>query len=259
MKHFIAFLALFVLNIPLSHSAAVIDIVETGGDVQATLTGNINLLAMSGFLTSIFSSWDGHQGLDGAVAFTEGLTDTYDIDVGAWTAFGTGSPSLWDASSGDAFAMRTGDNPLLGLPSGYEGGTLSATATMNSTTFVSLGFTPGTYVTTLTNGAVSDTVTINVGPTSPTAFYTVGGSVSGLTGSVTLQNNVGDDIIKTTNDGFTFTAQAEGSDYAVTVSSQPTGQTCTVTNGSGTLAGADITDVVITCVYEIIFSGSFED
>ena len=55
------------------------------------------------------------------------------------------------------------------------------------------------------------------------ATYTVGGTVSGLTGSVTLQNNGGDDIIKTTNDGFTFTAQAEGSDYAVTVSSQPTG------------------------------------
>jgi predicted transcriptional regulator len=86
----------------------------------------------------------------------------------------------------------------------------------------------------------------------PVATYSVGGTVSGLTGSVTLQNNVGDDIIKTTNDGFTFTAQAEGSDYAVTVSSQPTGQTCTVTNGSGTNITANITNVTVTCVTDVV-------
>ncbi len=86
----------------------------------------------------------------------------------------------------------------------------------------------------------------------PPTTYTVGGTVSGLTGSVTLQNNGGDDIIKTTNDGFTFTAQAEGSDYAVTVSSQPTGQTCTVTNGSGTNITANITNVTVTCVTDVV-------
>ena len=86
----------------------------------------------------------------------------------------------------------------------------------------------------------------------PPATYSVGGTVSGLTGSVTLQNNGGDDIIKTTNDGFTFPAQAEGSDYAVTVSSQPTGQTCTVTNGSGTNITADITNVTVTCVTDVV-------
>ena len=82
--------------------------------------------------------------------------------------------------------------------------------------------------------------------------FTVGGTVSGLTGSVTLQNNSSNDIIKTTNDGFTFTAQAEGSDYAVTVSSQPTGQTCTVTNGSGTNITANITNVTVTCVTDVV-------
>jgi hypothetical protein len=82
--------------------------------------------------------------------------------------------------------------------------------------------------------------------------YTVGGTVSGLTGSVTLQNNSSDDIIKTTNDGFTFTAQAEGTDYAVTVSSQPTGQTCSVTNGSGTNIAANITNVTVTCVTDVV-------
>jgi hypothetical protein len=82
--------------------------------------------------------------------------------------------------------------------------------------------------------------------------YTVGGTVSGLTGSVTLQNNSSDDIIKTTNDGFTFTAQAEGTDYVVTVSSQPSGQTCTVGNGSGTNITANITNVTVTCVTDVV-------
>jgi len=82
--------------------------------------------------------------------------------------------------------------------------------------------------------------------------YSVGGNVSGLTGSVTLQNNGGDDIIKTTNDGFTFPAQADSSVYAVTVSSQPTGQTCSVTNGSGTIAAADVADVDVACVDDVV-------
>ena len=92
----------------------------------------------------------------------------------------------------------------------------------------------------------------------PPATYSVGGTVSGLTGSVTLQNNGGDDIIKTTNDGFTFPAQADSSAYAVTVSSQPTGQTCSVTGGdnnnigSGTIAGADVTNVAVTCVTDVV-------
>jgi hypothetical protein len=86
----------------------------------------------------------------------------------------------------------------------------------------------------------------------PLATYSVGGNVSGLTGSVTLQNNGGDDIIKTTNDGFTFPAQADSSVYAVTVSSQPTGQTCTVIDGSGTISAADVADVGVTCVNDVI-------
>jgi len=86
----------------------------------------------------------------------------------------------------------------------------------------------------------------------PVATYSVGGTVSGLTGSVTLQNNVGDDIIKTTNDDFAFpTELLDLATYAVTVSSQPTGQTCSVTNGSGTIAAADVTNVAVTCVDDV--------
>ncbi|MBH1964726.1 MAG: hypothetical protein I8H77_10350 [Comamonadaceae bacterium] len=80
------------------------------------------------------------------------------------------------------------------------------------------------------------------------ATFTVGGSVSGLTGSMVLQNNMGDDLSVTSNGGFTFlSALAAGSAYAVTVKSQPAGQSCTVSNGSGTVASANVGAVEVTC------------
>jgi len=82
--------------------------------------------------------------------------------------------------------------------------------------------------------------------------YTVGGTVSGLaTGnSVVLQNNGGGDLTVNADGGFTFaTALADGSAYSVTVLTDPAmpNQMCTVTNGSGTLNGANVTNVSVNC------------
>ena len=90
----------------------------------------------------------------------------------------------------------------------------------------------------------------------------VGGNISGLTSvGLILQNNGGDDLPISVNGSFTFaTALADGTGYAVTVKTQPTGpiQRCSITNGSGILAGSDVTDVSVTCVDEIMFSNGFE-
>ncbi|MBS0452048.1 MAG: beta-propeller fold lactonase family protein [Proteobacteria bacterium] len=80
--------------------------------------------------------------------------------------------------------------------------------------------------------------------------FTVGGTVTGLTGSgLLLQNNGGDDQgIGATETRFTFGAQlASGSDYAVTVKAQPSGQTCTVNDGSGKVGSVAIGNVKIVC------------
>jgi hypothetical protein len=62
------------------------------------------------------------------------------------------------------------------------------------------------------------------------ATYTVGGTVSGLTGSgLVLRNNGGDALPVSASGMFTFaTKVANGAAYAVTVSTQPTNpaQTC---------------------------------
>ena len=78
--------------------------------------------------------------------------------------------------------------------------------------------------------------------------YTIGGNVSGLNGTVTLSNNANDTKVLSVNGAFTFpTALASGA-YSVTVSTQPAGQTCSVTNGSGVITGAPVTNVLISCV-----------
>jgi len=82
-------------------------------------------------------------------------------------------------------------------------------------------------------------------PVSTTA--TVGGTVSGLTGTVVLQNNGGDDLSISANGTFTFhTPVNKQSNYAVTIHQQPLGPTCQVANGSGT-ATADVANVTVTC------------
>lgn len=78
--------------------------------------------------------------------------------------------------------------------------------------------------------------------------YTVGGTVTGLSGTLVLQNNGGDDRTVTASGAFTFPAAlADGSTYSVTVKTQPTGQTCTVTNGTGTISGSNVTNVAVAC------------
>lgn len=83
-----------------------------------------------------------------------------------------------------------------------------------------------------------------------TETYMVGGNLSNLSGTLELANN--DDPLTVTDNGtFTFTASlADGASYFVRIAVQPTGQVCTINNGSnvGTIAGADVTDIDISCV-----------
>ena len=81
--------------------------------------------------------------------------------------------------------------------------------------------------------------------------YSIGGNVTGLADgqSVVLQNHDGDDKTVTANAPFTFATEIDyDSDYAVTVETQPTGQTCSVTNASGSNVTANVTNVAVNCV-----------
>jgi N-acetylneuraminic acid mutarotase len=79
--------------------------------------------------------------------------------------------------------------------------------------------------------------------------FSLGGTVTGLTpGSyVVLQNNGASALAVSGNGSFILNAPfAGGSSYALSVQTQPAGETCTVSNGSGTLRSAQ-TGVLVQC------------
>ena len=93
------------------------------------------------------------------------------------------------------------------------------------------------------------------GGSSDDKKYSIGGTPGGLSGTLVLQNNGADNLTITTNGAFTFKNKVKsGSAYAVTVATQPAGQTCAVVSGSGT-ASADVTSVAVTCTANRLYGG----
>ena len=86
----------------------------------------------------------------------------------------------------------------------------------------------------------------------PAATLTVGGLVSGLSGSgLVLQLNGANDLAVSANGKFNFpNALAKDSAYVVSVKASPSApvkQACTVSEGNGSIAGAAINNIAVTC------------
>ncbi|TGL56419.1 hypothetical protein EHQ58_17505 [Leptospira ognonensis] len=101
-------------------------------------------------------------------------------------------------------------------------------------------------------GTVAGANVENVSIICSTNSYTISGSITGLAGSgLVLRNNSGDDLsISNGATSFLFsTSVADGQTYSVTVATQPTSlsQSCSVTSGSGTVSGSNITGISINC------------
>ena len=116
------------------------------------------------------------------------------------------------------------------------------------------------YKTALTQTQIQTDMATPVGGGSappPPPTYSIGGTVSGLSGTVVLQNNGGNDLTVTGNGPFTFsTLLATGATYSVTVRTNPFGQACTASNASGTVASANVTNVAVTCATSSATAGS---
>jgi len=79
--------------------------------------------------------------------------------------------------------------------------------------------------------------------------YSVGGTISGLASRGMVLIN-GSDTLTVSSGASSFTmptAVAYTSAYAVTVQTQPTGLTCSVSNGTGTMGSTAVTNIAVTC------------
>jgi hypothetical protein len=102
------------------------------------------------------------------------------------------------------------------------------------------------------NGAGTATANVTVQVNCSTGTFTVGGQVTGLSGTgLVLQDNGSDNLTVNKNGVFTFgTPLAVGASFNITVLTQPTGpsQTCVVAGGSGTVTSAgNVGTIVVTC------------
>ncbi len=105
-----------------------------------------------------------------------------------------------------------------------------------------------------TTGSASIT---NVAVTCTTPTYSLGGSVAGLSAAGLVIAN-GSNTVTVAANGTSFTLPTQlvaGSAYSVTVKTQPTHQMCSVANGTGTVASANIANVVVTCATEAFAVG----
>jgi hypothetical protein len=170
------------------------------------------------------------------------------VPTGVMATAGNGQVSVsWTAVSG-----ASSYNVYVGTEPGVSKASFSEKITGVTSPAVVTGLTNDTayyfVVTALNPGAESaESAEDSATPTAVT--YTIGGSVSGLDGSgLVLRNNGGDDKSISANGPYTFTTGVtSGGTYNVTVQTQPAGQTCVVSNGSGTVAGANVSNVGVTC------------
>ncbi len=127
--------------------------------------------------------------------------------------------------------------------------TFATSYTSGSTYTVSVKTQPAGQTCTLSSNATG-TITANttVTATCATNNFTISVATTGLTGTLVVQDDKSDNLTFTTNNTQPFaTTYASGSTYTVSVKTQPTGQTCTLSsNATGTITAA--TTVTATCV-----------
>jgi 6-phosphogluconolactonase (cycloisomerase 2 family) len=153
-------------------------------------------------------------------------------------------------TGGSLVLRNNGANDLTVTANG--GFTFSNQIASGASYSVTVGTNPTTPAQTCTvangSGTASASVT-SVAVTCTTNTYTLGGNLSGLgTGKSLVLTNGTANLTVNANGNFTFpSAIPSGTTFNVVVSTQPAGQTCSVTNGGGTIGAAAVTNLVVAC------------
>jgi hypothetical protein len=101
-------------------------------------------------------------------------------------------------------------------------------------------------------GNIASNITVTATCTNTVVNYTISVAVTGLTGTLAVQDSKGDTLTYTTNNTQTF-AQSfpSGSSYTVRVKTQPAGQTCTLSGNATGIITSNIT-VAATCTTNVV-------
>jgi 6-phosphogluconolactonase (cycloisomerase 2 family) len=199
-----------------------------------------SLMALIGLL--VLSGCGGGDSGGGAMQYAVG-----GIVTGLVPAPGTGSQLV--------LAVNGGDHVFLNANGAFH---FSKPLPASSSYVVTIYIAPVDPPETCQIGNASGTV----GPSSATAVtisctpakFTIGGTVSGLTGQgLVLSDNGTDHLPVAANGPFTFaTPVTTGGGYNVAVATQPTGETCTANkNSAGVIFREPVTNVTVLCLPNI--------
>ena len=155
------------------------------------------------------------------------------------------------ASDGVVLQDNTGDNLTVAADGTFTFATPVASGATYTVTVLTEPAAPAQTCTVAGGtGVVGSGTVTSVTVNCMTNTYAIGGTVSGLAGTLVLQDNGADNLTLTTNGSFAFaTPIVSAGTFAVTVLTQPgtPAQTCLVTNGSGSVTNAIIATVTVTC------------
>lgn len=152
------------------------------------------------------------------------------------------------ASWGRVTLLNNGADPLLVTANGSY--SFPTGVVYNGGFDVTVGTQPDGQVCTVTRGTGAGVVSNipRVVVVCSTVKFSVGGTVSGLTGQLILRNNSGPGLVVTADGSFTFPAKiAYNGSYLVTIYRQPLGQTCTVNNGAGSGIVGAVDSIAVVC------------
>lgn len=251
-----------------------------------TVSGAVSGLAGSGLMLQLNGAGDLPVSANGAFSFTGGLANgaAYDVTIRTQPS----NPAQTCAVSSGAGRINGGNvtNVAVVCTTGSTSFTVGGTVTGLTGTglilrnndaeslpisadgefiFPTAVATGASYRVTITASPTTPPQTCNVqngegvmGTTDVTSIrvvcseqaFTVGGTVSGLTGAgLRLRNAANGEILAIADNGaFAFrTAVAVGATYDVRIDVPPQRQNCTVANGVGAMETENVVDVAVTC------------
>jgi uncharacterized repeat protein (TIGR03803 family) len=261
-------------------SANVANVVVTCSDQAYALAGSISGLNGSGLVLA--NGTDTLVVSAGATSFTMpapvAYTSSYAVGVqtqpaGLACAVANGAGTM-PASAVATVAITCSDQPFsvggtisglgsnagltltnggdtLAVPAGSTGFTMPTLVFFGSPYSVAVLTAPAGLTCTASNAAATMPAgnVANVVIACSAQSYSVGGTISGLAGSGLVLSN-GSDTRSVASGASSFTMPTEvafTSAYNVTVQTQPAGLTCSVSDGSGNMGSAAVTNVAVTC------------